>query len=429
MLSREGIATQDVHKTRQIAVILFCLVASITVIYIIADTRPPGNRENEPILQALVGEEADTLDTVVTPVDTTSNAPLMWTQPRGIPGGNAAWGSAVTTPFDTLWRINTGFEFFSAPALCQGIIYLGCNDGRFRAIDAASGSTIWSHGITCGICGEAAVDSERVYFGGQDGYVYALDRDTGALEWSAGLGYHVFADVAILNDTMVLTGNSVGQIVALDVSSGEVIWDQAPGGLVLGPCVVDSQVVFSTEDGVVAVYTSSGDQVWKRDFSGQASAPSASQDAVFAGFSTGMVRKLDLVSGETLWETDLTSSTSRTVLARPVLLDSTVLIGTCDSRLLMLDSETGTVIWEKVFENWLQVPPVVADSIIFVTGDDQRLHLLELDSGNFIDSLDIGGYSGTAPLFIDGTLIFGTASGELFALRGTAPAPPIEEQE
>jgi outer membrane protein assembly factor BamB len=423
-------ATAEGHgRNRQIALIVFSLTAAVTVLFLIAGKRPSRmHGDDEGILQITALEpDEDSLpaDSVSSP-ERGGDPPILWTQPRGTAGGNASWGDPVLAPFDTLWRLETGFEFFSAPALCDGRFYFGCNDGRFRCVDAASGSTVWSYSITCGMCGEAAVDSQRVYFGGQDGYVYALDRDSGSLDWSAGLGYHVFADVAILADTLVVTGNSVGQIAALDVSDGSVVWDHTPGGLVLGPCVVDSLAVFSTEDGVVAVYDASGRQLWKRDFPAQASAPSAAGDAVFAGFSDGTVRRMDLYSGETEWETDLTSSAGRSLLSRPVVVDSLVLVGSCDSRLLLLDARTGGTIWESRFENWIQVPPVVSDSVVFVTGDDQRLHLLGLSTGAPLDSLEIGGYSGTAPLFLDGMLVFGTASGEFFALEGTVPEPPEE---
>lgn len=425
-MTGESAAADGSHdRTRQITLTLFSLAAAIAVLFLIAGRRPPGLQQGEDqIFQVAAVEEEDTLSSDSTSAPVPEDRPFLWTQPRGTSGGNAAWGAAVLAPFDTLWRLDTGFEFFSAPAISANRIYVGCNDGRFRCIDATSGSTLWSYGITCGMCGEAAVDSQRVYFGGQDGYVYALGRDSGNLDWSAGLGYHVFADVAILADTLILTGNSFGQVAALNSSDGTVVWDQTPGGLVLGPCVVDSLVIFSTEDGVIAVYDVSGDQVWKRDFSAQASAPSATPDAVFAGFSDGVVRRMDLHSGETVWETDLTSTSSRTVLSRPVLVDSVLLVGSCDSRLVLLDAADGTVKWETGFENWIQVPPVVADSVVYVTGDDQRLHLLDLETGSLLDSLEIGGYSGTAPLYLDGVIVFGTASGELFALRGTLPEPP-----
>jgi outer membrane protein assembly factor BamB len=428
-LTGESTVTEGSDRTRQIAIILLSLAAATVVLFFIAGKRPPGlNGEDEPFLQMspveAQGDSAEADSAVSAPG---ARPPDLWTQPRGVPGGNSAWGASVIAPFDTLWHIDTGYEFFSAPALCDGRIYLGCNDGRFRCIGLSSGSILWSYSVTCGLCGEAAVDSQRVYFGGQDGYVYALDRTAGTRLWSAGLGYHVFADVAILADTLVVTGNSMGQVAALRTDDGTVVWHDEPGGLVLGPCVIDTLAVFTSEDGVVAVYDAEGDLLWKRDFPAQASAPSASPGSVYAGFSDGMVRRMDLHSGETLWETDLTPSPVRNVISRPVLAGSTVLVGTCDSRLVALDAGNGAVKWETGFENWIQVPPVVADSVVYVPCDDKRLHLVDLATGEVLHSLEIGGYSGTAPLYLDGTLVYGTAAGDLFAVLGTGREEPEPE--
>jgi outer membrane protein assembly factor BamB len=350
-----------------------------------------------------------------------AGAPSAWTQARSSASGNAAWGPAVDAPFSRLWELDpgTGREFFSAPAVVGGVLYFGCNDGKLRAVNAASGSVIWSFQTICGICGEPAVDSSGVYFGAQDGTLYALDRDTGARMWSAGVGYHIFCDTGILCDTLVITGNSMGKICALGISDGEPAWSNELGGLVLGPVILDSICVFTTENGKVSAYSASGNCLWTRSFTGQSSAPASDGEAVFAGFSDGTVRRLDLSAGEVDWETDIVASSSRTVLARPVLVDTLLLVGTCDGRLVCLGSGGGRVLWEQSFENWLQLPPASAGHRVYLACDDQRLHVLDLATGAKLDSLEMGGYAGTAPVLADGRLYFGTAAGEFFALAGS----------
>lgn len=353
-----------------------------------------------------------------------AEAPSAWLQARSTATGNAAWGDAVDAPFTELWVLDPGGgrEFFSAPALLGGVLYLGCNDGRMRAVDASDGSVLWSFQTACGICGEPAVDSTGVFFGGQDGTVYALDRETGAELWSAGLGYHVFCDAGILCDTLILSGNSMGKVCALRRSDGEPVWSHELGGLVLGPVVLDTTCVFSTENGKVAAYSASGLCLWTRSFTGQASPPASDGGSVYAGFSDGTVRRLDLRDGETVWETDIVSTASRTVLARPVLADTLLLVGTCDGRLVCLGAGEGRILWERTFENWLQLPPVSAGRRVYAVCDDQRLHVLDLATGEPLHSIEMGGYAGTAPVLADGRLFFGTARGEFFALEGS-PTP------
>jgi outer membrane protein assembly factor BamB len=343
----------------------------------------------------------------------------VWSQPRNSPEGSGFWGPDVSAPFDTLWRIHTGLEFFAAPALLRDVLYFGGNDGRFRAVNASTGTEIWGYATACGLSGEAAVDSERVYFGGQDGYLYALDRRTGALDWSAGLGYSVFSGVGLLGDSLVLAGNSEGSIAALDAEDGTVVWHDAPGGIILGPAIAETLAVFTSENGIVAAYSTSGERLWSRDFQGVASPPSISGGAVFAGFSDGFLRRLSLADGSAVWETDIGPGAGRCSISRPVIRHGRVLAGTCDNRIVCLDASDGTEVWTARLENWLQVPPSVGDSTIYASCDDQRLHVIDLDDGTEILALELGGYSGSAPLVANGVVFLGTAEGDFFAFRGT----------
>jgi outer membrane protein assembly factor BamB len=368
-----------------------------------------------------VSRDPDHLAVTVPPIPD-AQAELLsgeWTQPRKSPGGAGFWGPDIEAPFDTLWRIHTGLEFFSAPAMLGETLYFGGNDGRFRAVNSASGAEIWGYPTACGLSGEAAVDSLRVYFGGQDGYLYALDRHTGELDWSAGLGFSLFCGVGLLGDSLVVTGNSEGSLAALDIQDGTVVWHDAPGGTILGPAILDTLAVFTSEGGLVAAYTASGERAWARDFAGASSAPSISDGSVFAGFSDGTVRRLSIADGSASWETDVSPGPGRCSISRPVVLGDRVLAGTCDNRLVCLDARTGALMWDALFENWMQVPPAVGDSTVYASCDDQRLHVLDLADGSEILAMELGGYAGSAPLVVNGVIYLGTASGDFFAFRGT----------
>ncbi|MBN1434304.1 PQQ-binding-like beta-propeller repeat protein [Candidatus Fermentibacterales bacterium] len=347
-----------------------------------------------------------------------------WPQPRGCPSGNAAWGEDVVAPFEEEWRVHTGREFFAGPALADGVLYIGCNDGFFRAIDCDNGAEVWRMQASCGFCGEACVDSATVYVGGQDGYLYALDRRTGSRVWSAGLGYHVFAGVALFADSLVATGNSAGSVAALERSTGEVVWSDSPGGVILGPAVCDSVIVFTSESGRVVAYDRAGQRLWSVSCQGVASAPSIAGGRVFVGFSDGSVRCFDMVSGEQVWARDLTSAPLRAVLSRPAIMDDHLFLGTCDSRLVCLGTNDGELLWELHFENWMQVPPAVAETLLYIPGDDQRLHVIDWREGTKLDSLEIGGYAGSPPLLVGNRIYLGTAMGDLMALGGSIPLPP-----
>lgn len=429
--TEEGIGSQAHGDSRKAAVIGVSLMGALIALFLLSTVFSPKGEGEDPVptLQTVSEDSSGTDSLPREDVAVLTEAkPRFWPQARASSTGDAGWGPDVTAPFHSLWQLESsgGREFFSSPALVDGVLYLGCNDGNMRAVNAASGSVLWSFSTVCGICGEPAVDSTTVYFGGQDGYVYALDRATGQQRWSSGLGYHIFCDTGILCDSLILSGNSMGKVCALDRRTGQPAWDREIGGIVLGPAVVDTLAVFTSESGATAVIDCKGEVVWTAEHATQASAPSADSTAVFVAYSGGMVRKFDIGNGTLLWDTDVVSRPGRTVLARPVLTGGKVLVGTNDGQLICLDRETGEIIWEQRFENWLQLPPAVGQELIYLACDDQRLHLVELETGAKVDSLEMGGYSGTAPLLMDGTVFYGNTSGVFRAVRGT---PPLLEED
>jgi outer membrane protein assembly factor BamB len=298
----------------------------------------------------------------------------------------------------------------------------------FRAIEAGSGRVLWSHPVVCGLSGGASGDDTRIWFGGQDGMVYCLDRQSGRSLWSTGLGYHVFSDAALFCDTIILAGTSMGGVAALHAETGTLLWDRELNGLVLGPAVHDTVAVFVTESGDVAAFTPSGTVLWRREFASQPSAPTIAEESVFIGFASGKVLAFGLTDGETLWETQLPDVSGRTVISRPVSAGSMILAGTCDSRLVCLDRDTGVLIWETAFENWMQVPPVVCDTLVYASCDDRRLHVISLNSGQLLESVELEGYSGTQPVLAAGVVYLGTAGGRFLDLRGTPPEQEGQDQ-
>lgn len=362
--------------------------------------------------------------TIPVPADNGDEPVSVWPQAGFSARGNPAWGPGVREPFVRKWQIQTGYEFFSSPVLLDNTIFIGCNDMRFRALNAGTGEELWSRNVNCGLSGGAAADESRVWFGGQDGRVYCLDRESGRLIWETGLGYHVFSDAALFRDTVVLAGTSMGDVAALHARTGQLLWSHNLEGLVLGPAVEGERAVFVTESGEAAAFSPGGTVLWKRTFASQPSAPTVSDSTLYLGFSSGKVLAFNLETGATLWETQLPRIRGRTVVSRPVSTGPVLLAGTCDSRLVCLDRRSGEILWETGFENWVQVPPAVSDTMVYVSCDDGRLHVLSLNDGALLHSHEIDGYSGTQPVVRDGVIYLGTASGRFLALGGTVPAEP-----
>src|SRR5262249_13511726 len=100
------------------------------------------------------------------------------------------------------WRFHTADQTWSLPAgdPTTGRVFLGNNnllkalgDNTF-ALDAATGSRIWSHGTDGTVAASPLLGRDgRVIVGGFDGFVRAYDAATGAEQWSVGLRDHIYA--------------------------------------------------------------------------------------------------------------------------------------------------------------------------------------------------------------------------------------------
>ena len=107
-----------------------------------------------------------------------------------------------------------------SPAVSSGYVYIGTRHG-FYALNAVDGSQIWvftspySTKQTTGfVYSSPAVSGNAVYFGYSDGYVFAVNAFSGSMIWSYQTGLFVFTSPAIANGVVYL-GSYDGNIYAL----------------------------------------------------------------------------------------------------------------------------------------------------------------------------------------------------------------------
>ena len=92
--------------------------------------------------------------------------------------------------------------FVATPAVANGMVYAGANNGKLYALNETTGAVVWSRFLgkvtktTCGgrgITSTATVAADpqtgelRVYDAGGNGYLYALSAATGAVRWKSAV--------------------------------------------------------------------------------------------------------------------------------------------------------------------------------------------------------------------------------------------------
>ena len=188
------------------------------------------------------------------------------------------------------WTYPGGGMIFSQPVVANGLIYWGSFDGYEHATDL-NGNLVWQQNLgsrtTCapvsplGVVSTAAVSTVTingtatsvVFVGGGDDHLYALDASSGSIIWSTPIGdpstnTFIWDSPFVFNNNVYIgsatTGEASGcklipgQFFELNASNGSIVhtYNSVPGGCVGGG--IWSSPTFDASDG--SIYFTAGTQ-------------------------------------------------------------------------------------------------------------------------------------------------------------------------
>ncbi len=150
-----------------------------------------------------------------------------------------------------IWRVIPGgaVPIRNALAISYGRVYIG-NANKFFALDEITGTTDWSFNTGNSNSTSAAVSNGVVYFGTGRGNVYAVNATTGTQIWVATTGAAVSSSPALsLGSNMILVGSNDHYLYALNATSGVRLWRFVTSGPIWSsPAVADGRVFVGSDD-------------------------------------------------------------------------------------------------------------------------------------------------------------------------------------
>jgi outer membrane protein assembly factor BamB len=128
-------------------------------------------------------------------------------------------------------------RLISSPAVYDGIVYVGCDDGHLYALEVNTGRQLWAFAQSCmpataekcggnGIRSSPAVASDgSVAFGSYDGHAYKVDK-MGKLLWQYKVPKPIYSPATIDSDGTVYVGTMRGDncLYAINGDSGKLKW-------------------------------------------------------------------------------------------------------------------------------------------------------------------------------------------------------------
>ncbi|MHA1524355.1 MAG: outer membrane protein assembly factor BamB family protein [Alphaproteobacteria bacterium] len=374
-----------------------------------------------------------------------------WAQPGGT-ATNAPGHLAARANLSKVWSASAGNgssndgRLTAPPIVIAGRAYVLDSSASVTAIALNSGKRAWRTSLVPegedaseGFGGGLAADFGRIVAATGFGDVVGLDPATGAKIWTRELGLPIrTAPTASNGRVYVVTVNN--QVHALDIETGEVMWDfrrfsESAGVLAnSSPAVSGTTLVVPYKSGEILGYnTQSGKPVWgdaltrtgRRSSVGAlndiAGRPAISGNAVYAVSHSGRMAAISLKNGERLWGKNIASTQT------PWVVGDTIFIVGLDARLIALAKKDGKVIWvtqlpafvdpEDKTERIRYSGPVLAGGRLLVVSSRGTLYSVVPETGAIATRTPVAGNYYIAPVVAGGTVFLLSDNATLTAMR------------
>jgi outer membrane protein assembly factor BamB len=256
-----------------------------------------------------------------------------------------------------IWNFTTGGFINSSPNVVNGVIYIGSGDSNIYALNASTGVKLWKYtslgpsqsvierGFDSGaFASSPAVTNGIVYIGSDDGNLYALDALTGVKIWNYTTSFQItymtgnqVTSSPTVSDGVVYVGSVGGNIYAFNATTGAKIWSYYTGpsvnygggywhGVQASPAVANGVVYVGSVDGnMYALNASTGKQVWTEKFFRILSSAAVCGDVVYVGIANN-ITALNATTGSQIW----VFPTQNQVNSSPSVVDGVVYISSQD---------------------------------------------------------------------------------------------------
>lgn len=324
-----------------------------------------------------------------------------------------------------VWSMDTGGTVKSSPAIANGILYIGSDDGKLWALDAANGNVVWSAQTGDKIRSSPAVSGGVVYIGSNDGTMYAFDASSGATVWTKSLGGWITAAPLVV-DGRVFIGTRGGYFYALDADTGAVKWSHNTWD-VWGSAAYKGGLVYVGSDQykLFAYHSGSGTLKWSRTFAGRLrGAPSISGGSVFVGDDEGFVKSFDRTSGKLKWSRRAApASTNAIVRCAPAVARGLVFVDTgettpMDGHVVAYRVHSGKQVWKSHMADYAESSAAIANGVLYVGSYDTRLYAYDADNGKELWTSGWGTFDGgvsSSPAVSGGKVYVGVGDGSVVA--------------
>jgi len=329
------------------------------------------------------------------------------------------------------WKADTGDasgHLFHPQA--EGDDVLAAGGSRVVRIAVPTGNTVWKTEVGVRLSAGAGAGQGLVLAGGGKGELLALDLASGQVRWKVALSSEVTGQLLAVADTVIArTGD--GRVHGLSAADGSRKWLYSRNLPALslrgsGGMVVRDDVLYIGFPGgkLVALNAANGAQLWEATVALPRGAtelervadvmgnPVLDERQVCAVAYQGRVACFDRRNGSPLWARDTSSNSGLAMDERNVYVTDD------KDAVTAYDKTSGRAGWRQDKLARRQVTaPLALGAWVVVADSEGFVHVLSADDGSFVARAKVDSSVRTAPLDIGPGFAVQTAKGTVVAFR------------
>jgi outer membrane protein assembly factor BamB len=191
-----------------------------------------------------------------------------WSIPPNTPITQICYGvyALNATSGAQLWNYNIGYSSGASPVVVGGVVYYVPEEDKLFALNATSGAEIWNYSAPMGnrsqgnlynvnVDSSPAVVDGIVYLGSDEGNLYAFNAASGAILWNYTIGNGTLSTPTVADGVMYI-GSSDGNIYALNATNGIKLWSHTTSGAVFSPAIVNGVLYAGASNNIYALRVS-----------------------------------------------------------------------------------------------------------------------------------------------------------------------------
>lgn len=279
-------------------------------------------------------------------------------------------------------------------AIDRDVIYVTTGFGSVVAVKAKDGTKVWENSLKIPLRIAPVVAGNKVFVQSADNKFFALDTKNGNILWDYDIamesttvvGGAVAAYCPALD--VVVSGFSNGDIQAFNATLGTPLWTdtavsnrQAYSSTYLHSIkaspVIEGETVYvlANADVLTAIDIRSGNRIWEKEIGG-INTPLLSGNTLFVVSNSNDLLAINKANGNILWATaiELGGKSTEVTPYSPILLNGQLVVALSNGRLLTYNPRSGKKTNMIDLDENLNSAPIAAQGyIIFITAKAKLL--------------------------------------------------------